>query len=126
MFYLCLRKKVQTSCEMDSSLKVYKLLNCFPLYYIFSKYKFDIFQIENGMQNGHGNHWNVTLSPDNLAEELQQCKVIHRTRTNLSQNTNETVDVREEECTKWEYDTSQFTATIVSKVHRVSNLYLST
>ena len=78
------------------------------------------------MQNGHGNHWNVTPSSDNLAEELQQCKVIHRTRTNLSQNANETINVREEECTKWEYDMSQFIATIVSKVHRVANLYPST
>ena len=91
----------------------------------FSLNTYFIFQIENGVQNGHGNHWNITLFPDSSAEELQQCKVIHRTQTNLSENANETVNVREQECTKWEYDTSQFTSTIVSKVYTVRQIYIS-
>ena len=76
--------------------------------------------MENGALNGiEGTaHSHVSLSPDLMKQELQQCKVIHRFLNNAtdSDHGNSSTNVRVKECEKWEYDTSQFTATIVSKV----------
>ena len=101
-------------------------MNSFPVTLFMSKgvhfttiQDFVHFQIQNDVANGHGdaNHSHITQNFNHLTEELQQCKVVYRPAVNSSDNGNWTGNVHIQECTTWEYETNQFSETIVSKVN---------